>query len=94
MKPDFPVSLRPSWPERSENQKMAEKKLGPGKMASSALTSALQRSATPGIDSASDFRSTPPRGCPSGIPLRTHEAIFDGRSATYRGTKITKYSRL
>lgn len=68
---------------------MAGKKLGRGGMAKSVLTSLLQRLATPGIDSAHDFELCRPRGCPSGIPPRTHDAIFRGWVVTYRGIKIT-----
>lgn len=59
LKPDFPVSLKPFWAERSENQKMAEKKLSPGEKANGVPTNCLERSMTPGIDSAHDFRLTP-----------------------------------
>lgn len=55
---------------------MAEKKLTSGKMANGVLTLPLQRSATAGIDSAHDFGSGAPRGCPSGILSRTRDAIF------------------
>lgn len=89
LKPGFPVSLRPFWAERSENEKMAEKKLTLEKMTNGGLTYSLQRSATPGIDSAQDFGSGARPGCPSGIPSRTRDAIFRGRVVTYRFSKIT-----